>query len=156
MRPWVQIPSTTSILFRLYVLSFELECEKNENKKRVRDLHILIKKTIYILIQPPSYFTILKLTFILKYEVWYFENLNAHYRWLALPEMLQACTWTWSRFRSWEFCLRRTRSRWRSGSRRRLSSWTPAGSLPCRNSFRSGKIWMRSMLCFPNLQNLLC
>ena len=45
MRPWVQIPSTTSILFRLYVLSFEYECEKNENKKRVRDLHILIKKT---------------------------------------------------------------------------------------------------------------
>ena len=35
--PWVQVPSTPSMLFSIYIvqivyLSFELECEKNENK----------------------------------------------------------------------------------------------------------------------------
>ena len=37
--PWVWVPSTPSLLFWIYIvqivnLSFELECEKNENKQK--------------------------------------------------------------------------------------------------------------------------
>ena len=37
--PWVRVPSTPSTLFSTYIaqivcLSFELECEKNENKQK--------------------------------------------------------------------------------------------------------------------------
>ena len=49
--PWVRVPSTPSTLFSIYIvqivyLSFELECEKNENKQKEAGIGPFLKKNV--------------------------------------------------------------------------------------------------------------
>ena len=51
--PRVRVPSTPSTLFSIYIvqivyLSFELECEKNENKQKEARIGSFFKKTVRV------------------------------------------------------------------------------------------------------------
>ena len=51
VHPWVRVPSRPSTLFSIYIfqivyLSFELDCEKNENKQKEAEVGPLFKKYI--------------------------------------------------------------------------------------------------------------
>ena len=50
MPPWVRVPNTPTTLFSIYIvqivyLSFELECEKNENKQKEAGIGLFLKKS---------------------------------------------------------------------------------------------------------------